>query len=58
MKLQNPLKLYRFIRVAISRGWFSEYLQSGDVISPEDRYRIKKDVVNEHISKLQKELSD
>ena len=52
MKISTVKQLIKFSRAAIEKGWFSQWLETGDVIARRDRERITKQVNLEYCRKL------
>ena len=58
MSLSRLKQLIKFNREAFAKGWFAQWLETGDVISKCDRDRIKRQVSNEYVTSLSAALLD
>lgn len=47
-----------FLKAAQVNGWFSQWQQSGDVISPIDRAKIQRETARHWIGRMIKMLDD
>lgn len=47
-----------FLKAAQVNGWFSQWQQSGDVVSPVDRAKIQRETARHYIEKLMKVLEE
>ena len=47
-----------FLKAAQANGWFSQWQQNGDVISPIDRAKIQRETARHYIDQLVKMLEE
>lgn len=47
-----------FLKAAQVNGWFSQWQQSGDVVSPVDRDKIQRETARHYIENLMKVLEE
>lgn len=47
-----------FLKAAQVNGWFSQWQQSGDVVSPVDRAKIQRETARHYIENLMKVLEE
>lgn len=47
-----------FLKAAKAKGWFSQWQQSGDVISKEDREKIQRSNVRHFLDEMQRQLEE
>ena len=58
MKFSKLKQLIKFNRDAITKGWFYQYLKSGDVISAKDRNVLRAHVAGRSIAEMQEMLNE